>query len=90
MVQPQAMACGLAVICTTNTGGQDLIREGSEGFIINIRDVNGLKDKLVYLHDNPDIAKAMGEAAKNRVSKGFSWDDYGQRIVDAYKKCLRN
>ena len=40
MVQVQAMACGLPVICTTNTGGADIVRDGRDGFILPIRDVD--------------------------------------------------
>ncbi len=80
MVQPQAMACGLPLICTTNTGGEDLIsKNGEEGFVIPIRDVEALKEKLLYLYNNPVVCKEMGEKAKRRVENSFSWDDYGDR-----------
>ena len=89
MVQLQAMACGLPLICTTNTGGEDLITEnGKEGFVIPIRGVEALKEKLVFLYENPEITKKMGEAAKNRVAEGFSWDDYGDRYVENLSKIL--
>jgi len=88
LVIPQAMACGLPVICTTNTGGEDIVRDGIDGFIIPIRDVEALKEKLIYLYENPDICKAMGQSAKERVSKGFTWDDYGERITKEYKRIL--
>ena len=82
------MACGLPVICTTNTGGEDIVRDGIDGFIIPIRDVEALKEKLIYLYENPDICKAMGQSAKERVSKGFSWDDYRERMVKEYERIL--
>jgi len=88
MVQLQAMACGLPVVCTTNTGGEDIVRDGKDGFVIPIRDVDKLKEKLVYLYDNQDVCKLMGQSAKERVSSGFTWDDYGERIVATYKKIL--
>jgi glycosyltransferase involved in cell wall biosynthesis len=88
MVIPQAMACGLPVICTTNTGGKDIIREGIEGFIIPIRNVEKLKEKILYLYENPDICKSMGESAKIRVNSGFTWKDYGKKIIHAYKRIL--
>ncbi len=90
MVQPQAMACGLPVICTTNTGGEDIIREGRDGFIIPIRDVEKLKEKLLYLYENPEICYQMGQNAKQRVSGGFTWDDYGEKMVEKYKHILSN
>src|SRR3989344_7771560 len=50
MVQPQAMACGLPVVATTNTGGDDIIRDGIDGYIIPIRDVEKLKEKILFLY----------------------------------------
>ena len=83
MVQFQAMACGLPLICTTNTGGEDLIsEEGCEGFVIPIRDVEALKDKILYLYNNQNLARQMGKKAKLKVRTGFSWDDYGKRYVE--------
>ncbi len=88
MVIIQAMACGLPVIATTNTGGQDIIRDGQEGFIIPIADVAALKDKLLYFYQRPELCREMGQTAKKRVSYGFTWDDYGEKIIKAYKRML--
>jgi glycosyltransferase involved in cell wall biosynthesis len=89
MVQAQAMACGLPLICTTNTGGEDLIREGVDGFTVPIRDVNKLKEKIKFLYDNPEVCKQMGQSAKEHISKGFTWDDYGDKIVREYERIYR-
>jgi glycosyltransferase involved in cell wall biosynthesis len=88
MVIIQAMACGLPVIATTNTGGEDIIRDGKDGFVIPIRDVEKLKEKLLYLYENPEICKQMGQSAKARASSGFTWDDYGEKIIKEYEKIL--
>ncbi len=89
MVQPQAMACGLPVICTTNTGGEDIVRDGIDGFVVPIRNTEALKEKLVYLYENPNKRKEMGESAKKRVDTGFTWDDYGDKMINEYKKILK-
>ena len=88
MVQPQAMACGLPVIATTNTGAEDIIRDGKDGFVIPIRDVEKLKEKLIYFYENPEICWKMEESAKQRVSRGFTWDDYGDKIIKLYADIL--
>lgn len=88
MVQPQAMACGLPVICTTNTGGEDIVRDGLDGFVIPIRDTEKLKEKILFLYNHPDIRAAMGQSAKQRVSAGFTWDDYGRKMIKEYEKLL--
>lgn len=83
MVQLQAMACGLPLICSENSGGEDLISSQSEeGFVIPIRDVNMLKQKILYLYDNPKALNLMSKKAKSKVSNGYSWDDYGDRYVE--------
>ena len=91
MVQPQAMACGLPIICSENTGGEDLLtKDGEEGFVIKIRDVDALKEKLLYLYNNQDICKSMGNKAKKRVQQGFSWDDYGTRYSNILENNVKN
>jgi glycosyltransferase involved in cell wall biosynthesis len=89
MVIPQAMACGLPLIATNNTGGSDLItQDGEEGFVINIRDTEALKEKLLYLYQNPEVCHKMGQKAKHKVREGFTWDDYGNRYVEILKKIV--
>lgn len=88
-VIPEAMACSLPVVCTTNTGGEDIVRDGIDGFIIPIRDVERLKEKILFFYENPDIAKKMGENAKERAKSSFTWDDYGEKIFKSYNKILK-
>jgi glycosyltransferase involved in cell wall biosynthesis len=88
MVINQAMSCGLPVILTENTGGYDIVRDGIDGFIIPIRDVEKLKEKILYLYENPEICKQMGQNAKERAKSGFSWEDYGNKIYENYQKIL--
>ena len=85
----EAMACGLPVICTANTGAADIVREGLEGFIIPIRDTEALKEKILYLYENPDLCQEMGRQALKRVTENFSWDNYADNIVEAYQKLLK-
>jgi glycosyltransferase involved in cell wall biosynthesis len=88
MVQPMAMACGLPLIITTNTGGADIIREGREGFILPIRDVTALKEKILYFYENPEERRRMGEAARKRVRTGYTWADHGQKMLAHYRRIL--
>ncbi len=64
------------------------MRDGKDGFVIPIRDVEILKEKLVYLYENPDIRNEMSLSAKERVASGFTWDDYGTKIINAYERIL--
>ena len=81
MVQAQAMACGLPIITTTNTGGGELIENDKNGFVIPIRDIQAIKEKILYLYKNKETSKKMSEKAIESIHNNFSWDDYGHRYV---------
>jgi glycosyltransferase involved in cell wall biosynthesis len=80
----EAMACGLPVIATDHTGAADLIEDGVHGFIVPIRDVKGLKNRLSYLYRHRVEALAMGTRARERVASAFTWQRYGERLIEAY------
>jgi glycosyltransferase involved in cell wall biosynthesis len=82
------MACGLPVIATTHTGAEEAVRDGVEGFLVGIRDVSALQRRILELYENAERRRAMGRAALARVREGFRWDDYGERVVAAYRGVL--
>ena len=89
MVIPQAMACSLPVICTTNTAAHDLVRDGIDGFVVPIRNTEALKESMHFLYSHRDQARRMGEEARKRILEAFTWDHYGERIVNQYSRVLR-
>lgn len=84
-VMMEAMACGLPVIATSNTGAEDVIRDGRDGFIIPIKDIEALKDKILYMYENYNVCLEMGQSAKERINGDFTLDAYGKRMIDALK-----
>lgn len=81
----EAMAVGLPVIVTPNTGGDDVIIDGTNGIIVPIRDSLAITDRLQELLDSPDLRESMGIQARTTVVEGFTWAHYGARTVEAYK-----
>jgi len=102
MVQIQALACGLPLICTTNTGGEDLLRlsgssieisknikEFPAGFLVPIRDPKAIEECLLNLHKSPEKLVSKRESAKKLRDSNLSWERYADRCIDLYKK-IRN
>jgi glycosyltransferase involved in cell wall biosynthesis len=89
LVQAQAMACGLPVIATPNTGAEDLITDGVHGFIIPIRDVTALKERIGWCFQNSARCREMGAEARDHVRNRFTWELYGERIFSEYKRAFR-
>ena len=80
-VQLEAMACGLPVICTPNSGGDSVISDGTDGFVIPIRDEVAIADKIEYLYLHPLESQRMGNSAAGKARQ-FSWDSYGDKLVN--------
>jgi glycosyltransferase involved in cell wall biosynthesis len=88
MVQAQAMACGLPVIATTNTGAEDLFTDRVEGFIVPIRNPDAIRERIVQLYQNPDLRKQMSARALERVRSIRGWDCYGEKVATRYHEAL--
>lgn len=85
-VQAQAMACGLPVIATANTGAEDLFTDGVEGFIVPIRSPEAIREKIEWMIDNAELRDQMALAALARVKSLGGWDRYGERVESVYKQ----
>ena len=59
----ESMCLGLPCICTKVSGAVDLIKEGENGLLVDIGDVDGLVEKMNFVADNPDRARNIGEKA---------------------------
>ncbi len=88
MVQPQAMACGLPIICTTNSGGEELVDDGENGFIGPIRDIGFLKEKIKFFYDNKDELEKFSKKSNEKAIKYFSWENYSEKVYKQYNKLI--
>jgi glycosyltransferase involved in cell wall biosynthesis len=87
MVILQALACGIPVICSNNSGGSELIKNGENGFVLQIRDVNGIKEKMLMFYENQKILNTFKKKIQSdRIN--ISWDIYGKKIISNCKKLL--
>ena len=88
LVQAQALACGLPVIASVNTGAEDLFSDGVEGFIVPPKDLNVIRDRVQLLLDDPALLERMKAAALRRVQTLGGWAKYGQICRDMYHRVL--
>lgn len=77
----EAMSSGLPVITTPNCAGPDLIEDGVTGFIVPIRDVDAICEKLLWIYKNPEPSMEMGQRAKERVAS-LTKANYRHRFAD--------
>ncbi len=81
LVTYEALACGLPVITTPNAGS--VVRDGREGFLVPIRDVDALADQLERLRADGQLRKEMKLAARQRAAS-FTWENYEDTLAKIY------
>lgn len=86
MVTYEAMACGLPLVVTENSGS--LVRDGVDGFVIPVRDVEAIKEKIALLYQDRCLARKMGQAARAAV-EDYTWKRYRERVVSAYRQIVQ-
>jgi glycosyltransferase involved in cell wall biosynthesis len=86
LVIAQAMAMGLPVVASANTGAAEMIVDGVHGFIVPARDPAAAAARLQQLADSSDLRHSMGRRARERVTHGFGWADYGTRARAHYAR----
>lgn len=89
LVLLEAMACGIPVITTPNTAGSDILTDGVEGFIVPIRDVEALKEKLEWCYSHPQELASMGQAARRRAEQ-LTWELYRHKLASRVQELLNN
>lgn len=76
----EALAAGLPVVTTENTG--TVVRDGEEGFIVPIRDPDSIVAALERLDEDRDMLAGMSHNAARRAAE-FDLQHYGVRLRDA-------
>ncbi|MEO5564481.1 MAG: glycosyltransferase family 4 protein [Chitinophagaceae bacterium] len=82
LVQMEALSFGVPVLITTNTGGEDIITDGGQGFIVPPADANALKERLQEMAGDKELLKRMSEEALQAAHSYGSWDLAVKRLAD--------
>ena len=71
----EAWANGLPVVAAAAGGVPDVVRHGVTGLLVPFGDLDRLTGSLIALLSDPSRARAMGEAGRALVERGYTWDD---------------
>jgi glycosyltransferase involved in cell wall biosynthesis len=82
----EAMACARPAVCTAVGGIPEIINDGETGYLVPPKDPQQLAIRLVDLLSNPQTARRMGRAGRDRVETEFSLD----RSVEAAQQAIED
>lgn len=84
----EAMASGLPVIATTNSGLKGILQHGEEGFLIPIRSIEAIAEHIEFFCRNRNDVFTMGRAARAKAAR-YTWQRYYTQVADVVEAALQ-
>jgi len=81
----EAMACGRPVVCTAVGGITEIVNDGETGYLVPPKDPAQIAARLLRLLSDPQSARGMGLAGRQRVEAEFGLDrsvEGAQRAIE--------
>jgi glycosyltransferase involved in cell wall biosynthesis len=84
------MMCGTPVIVTDDCGCGELVEESGAGYLVKYGDIEGLKEKMKWVIENPEEGKEMAESGKKYIEENLTWDKVVKRVEEVYEDCIHH
>jgi glycosyltransferase involved in cell wall biosynthesis len=85
----EAMAEKRAVLATNIRGCREEIENGKNGILVPSKNPEKLTEMIIFLFNNPDKAKELGENARSRVEKYFNEKIVFNKISENYQNLIK-
>ena len=86
----EAMAIGRPIITTTAPGCDDTVKEGFNGYKVNVGDSTNLSKKLQELIQNKKLRIQMGKNSRELFLKNFTLEKVVSQTFELYDKLIVN
>jgi glycosyltransferase involved in cell wall biosynthesis len=87
LVVLEALACGLPVIVTPNTGSLEFVRDGYEGFVVPTCNSEAIAERLNRLCRDRDLLASMSQYARQTAIEK-SWEVYRNEWAEAVRGAI--
>jgi glycosyltransferase involved in cell wall biosynthesis len=88
LVMLEAAACGLPVVCFSDSGGGPEFVMDSAGLIAPYLDTVAFTRHLETLHRSPDVRRRMGDAGAEKVRREHVIESQGPKLLASIERCL--
>jgi glycosyltransferase involved in cell wall biosynthesis len=89
IVSLEAFACGKPVIGSRIGGISEIISENETGFLFDPIDVEKLRQNIIELFNNPELASRMGQRARLVVERDYNLAGHYTKLMDVYRSLIR-
>ncbi|MFT2089388.1 glycosyltransferase family 4 protein [Paraglaciecola sp. 2405UD69-4] len=81
----EAMSCEAAVLATEAGAWEEIIRPGTDGYIVPVNDQSAVTEKLGLLLSDLNKLTLMGKNGRMRVEQAYRVEDEAKRLVDFFR-----
>ena len=78
----EAMACGVPSVCSRIGGVPEVVRDSIDGYLLPVRDIQGMAARAIEILSDPAKREAMGRAGRQRAQTMFC----SENIIPLYEK----
>ncbi|MEW5761222.1 MAG: glycosyltransferase family 4 protein [Candidatus Thermoplasmatota archaeon] len=82
------MACGKPVVAQKNDFIKEIIEDGKEGYLLNMKNKFELARIITTILLNDDMAKEIGENCRKKVLEKYSWEGVTNKLIETYRKAM--
>jgi colanic acid/amylovoran biosynthesis glycosyltransferase len=88
VVLMEAMAMEIPCVATWITGIPELIRHGTDGWLVPPADEEQLADAIGRLMDDAELRQKLGRSARVRVQEDYNLTRNAERLAEIYRRRL--
>ena len=85
----EGMVAGKPIICTKIRGNKDLIKDGINGYLVDVNDIEDTISKIEYMYKNKKEIVQFGEKSKLLIHE-YSIENVMKEIDSIYKNLIVN
>lgn len=80
----EALASGLPIITTQTGGAEELVKNGVNGFFVEMKNSKDLAEKIMRLLADPELCEKMASESR-KIAEKMSWKNVAEKYFELYK-----
>jgi glycosyltransferase involved in cell wall biosynthesis len=84
----EAMACGLPVIITDFGDNKKWVQDGTNGFLIPLKNPEALASRIIHLIRNKEISDRFGKINRQIIEERNDWQKEMRKIEELYESLM--
>jgi phosphatidylinositol alpha-1,6-mannosyltransferase len=84
----EASACGRPIVVGDSGGARETVVDGETGILVDGSDVDQVADAVAGLLADPERARQMGVAGRERVERSHAWPAIAARLAGWFREAV--